>query len=195
MRLPPYPADSTGVRLALVLAVSAIAAGQDSIALQRASLEKQAASVRVQTAVFRRPAEPPAPPRNSCGRGDAAEIRGIVDEGARESGLDRELVRAVVRQESAYDPCAVSSAGAQGLMQLMPATQTHFGVADPFDPRQNVTAGTRFLKQLLESYKGDLSLALAAYNAGPGRVGQYGGAPPYPETMRYVSEILGRLPK
>jgi soluble lytic murein transglycosylase-like protein len=183
------------VRLALGLALALSAAGQDPIALQRASLEKQTASVRAQTAALRRPAEAPEPPRNPCAPRDPAEVRDIVDEGARQAGLDRDLVRAVVRQESAYDPCAVSPAGARGLMQLMPATQAHFGVADPFDPRQNVAAGTRFLKQLLESYKGDLSLALAAYNAGPGRVEQHGGTPPYPETLRYVSEILGRLPK
>jgi soluble lytic murein transglycosylase-like protein len=185
------------VRFALaLLAAAATAAGQDSLALQRASIEKQTASVRAQSAAVRSPERPVEPPRAlPCDRAEAAEIREIVDEGARRAGLDRELVRAVVRRESAYDPCATSPAGAQGLMQLMPAAQAHFGVADPYDPRQNVEAGTKFLKSLLEAYKGDLSLALGAYNAGPGRVEQYGGVPPFPETMRYVSEILSRLPK
>src|SRR5205085_361018 len=99
------------------------------------------------------------------------------------------------RQESGSRPCAVSAKGAQGLMQLMPATSQQFGVADPFDARQNIQAGAKFLKQLLTRYGGDVTKALAAYNAGPGRVDQAGGAVPgIPETIHYVSSILSSLP-
>ena len=116
-----------------------------------------------------------------------------MDEGARQSGLDAALVRAVVRKESAYDSCATSIKGAQGLMQLMPSVQLQFGVTDPYDPRQNVDAGTRLLKQLLEQYGGDLARALGAYNAGPAQVEKWGGVPPIPETRQYVEGILSEL--
>ena len=106
-----------------------------------------------------------------------------------------DLVRAVVRKESAYNPCATSIKGAQGLMQLMPSVQAQFGVTDPYDPKQNISAGTRLLKQLLDTYGGDLPKALGAYNAGTTRVDQFGGVPPFPETMRYVTGILGDLDK
>ena len=123
------------------------------------------------------------------------EIRDIVDEGAKLSGLDTDLVRAVVRRESAYNPWATSNKGAQGLMQLMPSVQAQFGVTDPYDPKQNVAAGTRLLKQLLDQFDGDLPRALGAYNAGPTRVEQWGGVPPFPETMQYVSGILSDIGK
>ena len=117
-----------------------------------------------------------------------------MDEGARRTGLSTDLVQAVVRKESGYNPCATSSKGAQGLMQLMPSVQAQFGVTNPFDPQQNVGAGTRLLKQLLDLYRGDVMRALAAYNAGAARVDQFGGVPPFPETEHYVSGILGDLP-
>jgi soluble lytic murein transglycosylase-like protein len=126
---------------------------------------------------------------------EVGKIRDIVDEGARQSGLDASLVRAVVRKESGYNPCATSSKGAQGLMQLMPAVQTQFGVTNPYDPQQNVTAGTRLLKQLLDQYGGDLARALGAYNAGPARVDQFGGVPPFPETIHYVDSIMNDVRK
>ena len=110
-----------------------------------------------------------------------------------EHGLDTALVRAVVRRESAYDPCATSIKGAQGLMQLMPSVQMQFGVTDPYDPKQNVAAGTRLLKQLLEQYGGDLPRALGAYNAGSAQVEKWGGVPPIPETRQYVEGILSDL--
>src|SRR5260370_11222851 len=123
------------------------------------------------------------------------EIGEIVDEGARQSGLDASLVRAVVRKESAYNPWATSTKGAQGLMQLMPSVQQQFGVTDPYDPKQNVSAGTRLLKQLLEQFGGDLPLALGPYNSRAARVEQYSGVPPFPETVGYVTGILSDMGK
>jgi len=128
-----------------------------------------------------------------CEPSSPEEIREIIDQGAQRIGLDTKLVRAVVRKESAYNPCATSSKGAQGLMQLMPVTQLQFGVTNPYDARQNVDAGAKLLKQLLDQYGGDLAKALSAYNAGPTRVEQFGGVPPFPETVNYVSGILDDL--
>jgi soluble lytic murein transglycosylase-like protein len=108
-------------------------------------------------------------------------------------GLDPDLVRAVIRQESGFQPCAVSAKGAAGLMQLMPATLAELEVQDAFDPEQNIDAGIRLLRRLLDRYNGDLALALAAYNAGPMRVDGANGVPPIPETRQYVSDLLKRL--
>lgn len=171
---------------------------------QEASVRKQQASVRRQEAAasahnpsfFISTVSVSEPETElACERPPADKIQALVDEGAKKSGLDTNLVRAVVKKESAYNPCAMSIKGAQGLMQLMPAVQTQFGVTDPYDAEQNISAGTRLLKQLLGSYGGDLSKALGAYNAGSARVDQFGGVPPFPETMQYVSGILGDLDK
>jgi len=113
-----------------------------------------------------------------------------VAEAARRYGVDPLLVRAVIRVESAGDPRAVSRKGAAGLMQLMPATAARYGVADRFDPAQNVEAGTRHLRELLDFFNQDLVLALAAYNAGEDAVLRYGRTvPPYAETRRYVARV------
>ncbi len=104
-------------------------------------------------------------------------------------GLPPELLRAVIRQESAFDPFAVSKKGAQGLMQLMPGTARRFGVQDVFDPAENVLGGVKYLRFLLDRYEGDARLALAAYNAGEAAVDRYAGIPPYAETRDYVERI------
>jgi soluble lytic murein transglycosylase-like protein len=107
-------------------------------------------------------------------------------------GVDARLVTAVISAESNFDPRAVSAKLACGLMQLRPETAARYGVANVFDPRQNIEAGTRYLKELLDRYAQNLPLALAAYNAGPDRVGQYGGVPPFPETLNYVRRVTAR---
>ncbi|MCS6777423.1 MAG: lytic transglycosylase domain-containing protein [Chloroherpetonaceae bacterium] len=121
------------------------------------------------------------------------DIEAHIEKYARLNGLDPQLVRAVIQQESGGNPRAVSTAGAQGLMQLMPETAALYGVRDSFDPEQNIAAGTRHLAGLLREFRGDLPLALAAYNAGIGTVRRYGGIPPYTETRQYVQRILSML--
>jgi len=117
----------------------------------------------------------------------------LIEAAAKAQELDPKLVRAVMEQESGLRPCAVSAKGAQGLMQLMPETAKELAVGDPLDPKENIQGGTRYLKQLLDKYKGDLSQALAAYNAGPGTVGETKAVPEIPETRDYVDAILGKL--
>jgi hypothetical protein len=108
-------------------------------------------------------------------------------------GVSRDLVRAIIQVESDFDRLAVSTAGARGLMQLMPATARRFGVTDSFDARQNIFAGTRYLRILLDSYGEDVSLSAAAYNAGEGAVARYGGIPPFRETQNYVRKVNALL--
>lgn len=116
----------------------------------------------------------------------------VILETARRHELDPRLVRAVVQVESDYNPYAVSSKGALGLMQLMPETAGDLSVSNAFDIRENVGGGVRYLRSLLDRFSGNLPLALAAYNAGPSAVEKYGGTPPYPETIRYVDKVLTR---
>ena len=113
----------------------------------------------------------------------------LVDQIAQQHDVDRDLVHSMIRVESNYDPFAVSNKGALGLMQLVPATARRFGVADVFDPAQNVEGGVRYLKYLLDLYEGDHRLALAAYNAGEGTVERYRGVPPFRETRDYVYRV------
>jgi soluble lytic murein transglycosylase-like protein len=117
----------------------------------------------------------------------------IIDEAARRYHVDADLIHAVIATESGFNPLAESPAGAQGLMQLMPALQAELGVTDAFDPRQNVMAGVQYLKKLLHRNNGDVALALASYNAGPTIVGRYKGVPPYKETREYIKKIKALL--
>ena len=115
----------------------------------------------------------------------------IIDEHATQHGVRSDLVRAVIQAESAFDRNAVSSKGAQGLMQLMPDTARRFGVTNAYDPRQNIFGGVRYLRVLANLFNGDIQLTIAAYNAGEGAVMRYGGIPPYQETQDYVVKVLG----
>jgi soluble lytic murein transglycosylase-like protein len=113
----------------------------------------------------------------------------FIQEAATLYRVDATLIRSVMQTESAFDALAVSRAGAMGLMQLMPDVAEELGVEDPFDPRQNVLGGTKYLRRLLDQYRGSVPLALASYNAGATNVAQYGGVPPFPETQKYVKQI------
>ena len=113
----------------------------------------------------------------------------IIQEAAAEYDMDPNLIHAVMQAESAFHPYAVSRAGAEGLMQLMPELSDEIGVNDAFDPRENIMGGARYLKRLLDHYDGNIDLALASYNAGPGNVERYGGVPPFRETRNYVKTI------
>lgn len=190
--------------IAILLAVlGAAAAAQqqapDPVAQQRAAIARQRASIRQQAArlsAWMLPAmEDPPPVSPVCAPlGDAATAP-LIESAAKTQNIEPPLIRAVIEQESAFRPCAVSPRGAQGLMQLMPETARELQVADPFDPEQNIQAGAKYLKQLIDKYKGDLAQALAAYNAGPNTVDQSGGVPGIPETQGYVEAILEKIGK
>lgn len=128
-----------------------------------------------------------ATPPPATGTGDLRALARSIGE---KYGLDPDLFEALVQQESAFNPRAVSPVGAQGLAQLMPRTAASLGVTDPFDPVQNLDGGARYLAQMLREFDGDIRLALAAYNAGPGAVRRAGGIPPFPETQNYVRKVL-----
>ncbi len=117
------------------------------------------------------------------------DINKIIEKYSSENNLDKNLVDAVIKAESNYEKNAVSHAGAQGLMQLMPLTAQSLGVIDPFDPEQNISGGTKYLKNLINRYN-SVELGLAAYNAGPHNVNKYGGIPPFEETRNYVKKVL-----
>src|SRR5439155_17782970 len=134
-----------------------------------------------------------SPAQNSASRGGFTpqEIDAAIDKAATRHNVDANLVRALVKVESNFNPNAVSRKGAMGLMQLMPKTARELNLKNPFDPQENVDAGVRHLKQLLQTYNGDVRLSLAAYNAGSGAVARSRGIPRYSETQNYVRRITG----
>jgi soluble lytic murein transglycosylase len=121
---------------------------------------------------------------------NTAQYDHLIKEISKQYRINPALVKAVIKAESNFDPYAVSKKGARGLMQLMPATMKDLQVYNPFHPRDNINGGVKFLKQLLERFNNDLSLSLAAYNAGPNAVEQYEAIPPYAETQHYVKKVL-----
>jgi len=135
----------------------------------------------------------PGRPQPRSASAVSGQFAQTVERIARQNQLPPKLIHSVIRVESNYDPYAVSPKGALGLMQLIPSTARRFGVSDVFDPADNIQGGARYLKYLLELYKGDNALALAAYNAGEGAVSRYGGIPPFPETRNYVTQVRKRL--
>ena len=121
-----------------------------------------------------------------------SEINELISKYADKNGLDADFVKAVINQESGFNPNATSKCGAMGLMQLMPGTAEGLGVKNAYDPEQNIEGGTKYLKGLMDRFDNNKSLALAAYNAGPNAVKKYGGIPPYQETQNYVKNVLSR---
>ncbi|MBI1756954.1 MAG: lytic transglycosylase domain-containing protein [Fimbriimonas ginsengisoli] len=135
------------------------------------------------------PLNPYGPGMNVTPTQSSRELRALIDHSAEQANVDPALLDAVVAAESAYDPNARSRSGALGLAQLMPDTARGLGVGNPFDPAQSLAGGAHYLRQLLDRF-GDVPLAVAAYNAGPGAVAKHGGVPPYAETRAYVDKVL-----
>lgn len=123
------------------------------------------------------------------------DIDGLIETYASKNNMDAAFVKAVIKQESGFQPEVTSHCGAMGLMQLMPATASSMGVKNAFDPEENIMGGTKYLKGLMDRFGGNKELALAAYNAGPGAVQRYGGIPPYNETQNYVKNVLANYNK
>jgi soluble lytic murein transglycosylase-like protein len=187
--------------------VMTLLAQSDAVAKQKAAVESQIASLDAQRASVRRQARL-APAQTSsffvildnvsgaaqdCEPLSLLRRRNLIDTAARRAGIRPDLLEAVMEQESAFRPCSISSKGAIGLMQLMPATSTKLGLTDPYNPDQNVAGGAMLLKELFDRYSGDLNRVLGAYNAGTVRVDEAGGVPAIPETTNYVDRIMKRL--
>jgi soluble lytic murein transglycosylase-like protein len=185
------------VFVALLLAQDVHSQADRIRAAMESSLAKQRASVRAQVESAGVNVSSGNPLLLSevagCEPVSAPDLARMIDDIAPRQNVSPALVREVARQESGFRPCAISPKGAAGLMQLMPATQVQFQVKNPFSPKESLEAGSKLLRDLLDRYHGDLSLALSAYNAGSERVDKAGAVPRIPETKNYVFGILNRL--
>jgi soluble lytic murein transglycosylase-like protein len=128
---------------------------------------------------------------SGAGSSESSQYDPLIEQAAARNGIEPALLHGLIEQESGFDPNATSSAGAAGLTQLMPGTASSMGVANPLNPAESIEGGARYLGQLMSQFSGNTQDALAAYNAGPGAVQQYGGVPPYAETQNYVTKVLG----
>jgi soluble lytic murein transglycosylase-like protein len=201
---PIFGADPTKIpEVRQATAPSALTQLQ-SVMLMQASIEKQRQSIARQVprqqpgSFFLLP--PPAAELTVYSAGNVncdpvtpPQLEALIAGAAQREGLQPDVLRSIIKQESGFRPCAVSPKGAIGLMQIMPATAAQFNLDDPFDPQENVNVGARLVKELLGRYNGNLTLALGAYNAGPSRVDEAGAVPNIPETTNYVEQILSRL--
>ena len=172
-------------------AISAKSSGRQDLAATKPSLGKETASslLAANTGPSVQPSAAKPVPKKSDSR-ERQKIEESIQKAASKYKLSAGLIKGVIRAESNFQVNAVSRAGAQGLMQLMPATAKELGVTKPFDIDQNIDGGARYLRKMLDSFGGDVKLALAAYNAGPGTVRKYAGNVPYPETIKYVDRVL-----
>lgn len=203
---PPASADKTAATPPGADKVPAPAKPPDTF---QSAMAKQQAAIAVQRLAVRQQHQTAVPwmlaaPRIEAAPGIEAaaedcdpmadpELAPLIDSAAQQHRVEPKLLRGVIEQESAFHACAISAKGAKGLMQLMPATIDQFKVDDVFDPKQNIEAGASYLRQLLDKYKDDIKLALAAYNAGPTTVDQTGGIPDIKETRDYVEGILKKM--
>jgi soluble lytic murein transglycosylase-like protein len=167
------------------------AAMEPSLAKQRASVRAQVEAAATHSTSWSIPMI--MPEGAVCEPVSQPELARMIDDIAPRQNVDPALIREVARQESGFHPCAISPKGAAGLMQLMPATQVQFQVKNPFSAKESLEAGSKLLRDLLDRYHGDLSLALSAYNAGAQTVDRAGAVPEIPETKNYVFGILNRL--
>jgi soluble lytic murein transglycosylase-like protein len=199
---PPPAVSKPAAEKPVATQQQSVAAMQPSLAAQRSSIAQQVGDRSSESFFLLGPPSRsslvpvPAPvlaPESDCEPLPAAQLDSLIEGAAKQQDLQPELLRSMVDQESGARPCAVSSKGAMGLMQLMPATAAQLGVKDPFDPQENLNAGAWFVKQLLTTYN-DLPLALGAYNAGPAKVNAIDGIPAIPETQNYIQKILSSLP-
>jgi len=150
-------------------------------------------SVTVHDTASYTPEEKKQPQKQNKPSGHSSQFESIIEQASQKYGVSPALIHAVILQESAYDPNAISPKGAIGLMQLMPQTAKRFNVRNSFDPEENIFAGTKLLSTLLRKYNHNMARALAAYNAGEGAVSKYDGIPPFSETQQYVQKIILQL--